>query len=87
MPKVTRYTIAEIEAMDRDFLTPTIVGGCLGWDPYSINLQVKADPSRLGFPTIMHGSRVLIPKEGFLRFCRGLSRPARAWEDPEEEAG
>lgn len=66
-----RYTLAEIEAMDREFLTPAIVGGCLGWDPYSINLQVKADASKLGFPAMMCGSRVLIPKEGFLNFCRG----------------
>ena len=68
------YTLAEIEAMDREFLTPAIVGACLGWDPYSINLQVKADASRLGFPVISAGTRVLIPKDGFLRFCRGIQR-------------
>ena len=76
MAKVTRYTLAEIEAMDREFLTPAIVGGCLGWDPYSINLQAHADSSKLGFPTIVHGRRVLIPKEGFLRFCRGIPTEA-----------
>ena len=66
-----RYSLADIEAMDREFLTPAIVGRCLGWDPYSINLQAKADTTKLGFPVIMAGTRVLIPKEGFLRFCRG----------------
>lgn len=66
------YTLAEVEAMDREFLTPEIVAGVIGWDPYSINLQVKADPTRLGFPASMCGTRVLIPKEGFLRFCRGV---------------
>lgn len=68
---IKKYTLADIEAMDRDFLTPAIVAGCLGWDQYSINLQAKADASRLGFPVIMAGTRVLIPKEGFLRFCQG----------------
>lgn len=66
------YTMEDIEAMDREFLTPEIVAGVIGWDPYSINLQVKADPTQLGFPVSMLGTRVLIPKEGFLRFCRGV---------------
>ena len=65
------YTLEDIEAMDREFLTPEIVAGVIGWDPYSINLQAKADTTKLGFPVIMAGTRVLIPKEGFLRFCRG----------------
>lgn len=72
----TKYSLAEIEALDRDFLTPAIVAGCLGCDQYSINLQAQADASKLGFPTIVYGTRVLIPKEGFLRFCRGLRTEA-----------
>lgn len=76
MPKVPRYSLEEIEAMDREFLTPAIVAGCLHWDPYSINIQAHADPSRLGFPVVIHGRRVQIPKESFLRFCRGLDREA-----------
>lgn len=76
MAKVPRYSLAEIEAMDREFLTPAIVGGCLGWDPWSISCQAKDDPAKLGFPVIRHGTRTLIPKEGFLRFCRGLDREA-----------
>ena len=65
------YTLDEVEAMDREFLTPEIVAGVIGCDPYSINVQVKADPTRLGVPASMCGTRVLIPKAGFLRFCRG----------------
>lgn len=76
MAKVTRYTLAEIEAMDREFLTPAIVAGALGWDQYSISLQAKIDPKALGFPVIRHGTRTLIPKEGFLRFCRGIPTEA-----------
>ena len=66
------YTLDEVEAMDREFLTPEIVAGVIGCDPYSINVQVKTDPTRLGFPASMCGTRVLIPKAGFLRFCRGV---------------
>ena len=76
MAKQPRYSLAEIEALDRDFLTPAIVAGCLGWDQYSISLQAKVDPKALGFPVIRHGSRTLIPKEGFVRFCTGLDRVA-----------
>lgn len=72
-------TLQEIENCPKTMLAPSDVAGYLGCEPYSINLQAKRDPALLGFPVIVMGSRVRIPKDGFIRFCRGLR--------PEEEAG
>ena len=44
----------------------------LGCHHYSINVAARDCPDALGFPVIKMGSRVRIPKEGFVRFCRGL---------------
>lgn len=71
-------TLQEIENCPKAVLSPTDVAGYLGCEPYSINVQAKADPSVLGFPVIVMGSRVRIPKEGFVRFCRGLGREEAA---------
>ena len=72
-----RTTLQEIEALDKEMLIPADVAGYLGCDPYSINVAAKQTPGLLGFPTIVMGSRVRIPKEGFVRFCRGLETEAR----------
>lgn len=65
-------TLKEIEAMDRETLTPAIVGSVLNADPHEIRLQARHRPELLGFPVICVGTRVKIPKEGFLLYCRGL---------------
>lgn len=69
-------TLEEIEACGKDMLIPQDVSGYLGCKPYSINLQARDDPASLGFPVIMMGNRVRIPREGFVRFCRGLEAEA-----------
>ena len=65
-------TLEEIEALPKPMLVPTDVAGYLGCEPYSINRAARDAPGLLGFPVIVMGSRVRIPKEGFLKFCRGL---------------
>ena len=70
-------TLQEIEALDKTMLIPADVAGYLGCDPYSINVAAKSAPGLLGFPIIVMGSRVRIPKEGFVRFCRGLEQEAQ----------
>lgn len=64
-------TLSEIEALPQDVLIPKDVAAYLKCDPYYINLMAKRDPAGLGFPTIMIGSRVKIPKAGFVNFCKG----------------
>ena len=64
-------TIDEIRASDKTMLTPQDVAPVLGCYPYTINVQVKDDPTKLGFPVTKLGSRVKIPREAFLRWFEG----------------
>lgn len=72
-------TLQEIENCPKTMLVPADVAEFLGCDPYSINRAAKDAPGLLGFPIIVMGTRVRIPKDGFVRFCRGL-------QDEETEA-
>ena len=64
-------TLAEIRESEKDYLTPKDVAPILGCNPYAINVQARNDPARLGFPVCLIGSRVKIPKDGFLKWYRG----------------
>lgn len=64
-------TLEEIKASDKTMLTPVDVSKVLGCAPYSINQQVKADASKLGFPVMMCGRRVKIPRLAFIAFIEG----------------
>ena len=61
-------TLEEIRASGAEFLTPAQVAGVLGCAPYAINVQAKADASKLGFPVCITGRRVRIPRRGFLHW-------------------
>lgn len=71
-------TLEEIEACGKTMLVPTDVAEYLGCEPYSINRAAKDAPGLLGFPIIVMGSRVRIPREGFVRYCRGLDAAKEA---------
>lgn len=71
------YTIKslnDLEKIEREFLIPKDIAPILGVDPYNINVQAKQDVARgvnsLGFPVIIIGTRVKIPKMPFIRFMR-----------------
>lgn len=64
----TRLT--DIEHLDCDFLRATDIAGVLGIDPQDIRGQAQVDASKLGFPVIVTGRRVRIPREGFINYCR-----------------
>jgi len=64
-------TLEEIKTMTKEFLTPKEVSGVLGCDPYKINAQAQHDPKMLGFPVCVMGSRVKIPRSGFLNWIDG----------------
>lgn len=61
-------TFQEIMESDKDFLIPADVAGVLKCDQYSINVQAKADPAKLGFPVCLMGSTVRIPRLGFVHW-------------------
>ena len=71
-------TLAELEALDQEFLVPAQVAGVLGCSPFTINVQAQQDPSKLGFPVCVMGSRVKIPKQGFIHWFKYGNAPAGA---------
>lgn len=77
-------TRAEIEASALEFLTPEQASEVLGCKPYAINVQAQANPSMLGFPVCVMGSRVRIPRRAFLRWLEGGS--PRAMTDEQVRA-
>lgn len=64
-------TLEDIATIPKSFLTPHEVAQCLGSDPQTIRLQARKDASKLGFPVVIMGSRVKIPKEAFIKFMCG----------------
>ena len=67
--------LQEIKDSPKEILVPTDVARVLCCDAYSINLQAQKDPSKLGFPVIVIGTRVKIPKAAFIRFMESLPQP------------
>ena len=57
-----------LRALDKPFFVPTDIAPILSCEPYTINLTVYSDPARLGFPTMLTGRRVRIPRAAFLDY-------------------
>lgn len=64
-------TIDEIRASTKDMLTPSDVAPILKCNPYSLNIAARADIKALGFPASLIGTRLRIPRVGFLRWLDG----------------
>ena len=63
-------TIEDIKKLDKEILTPGDVAPLLNCDPNLIRWQAKQDIKQLGFPASKMGSRIKIPKQGFINwFC------------------
>lgn len=68
-------TYEEMLVSDKAFLLTEDVAEVLGCKPYSINAQAQQDPAKLGFPVCVTGSRVRIPRLGFLHWMQyGITR-------------
>lgn len=65
-------TLQEVKDCGKEFLIPSDIAPLLRCDQYSINLQAQKDPSALGFPVIVMGRKVRIPRLAFVRFMEGL---------------
>lgn len=68
-------TYQEILESDKEFLIPKDVAPVLNCHPYSINIQAKTDPAKLGFPIVMIGTRVRIPRLAFIRWMNCGNAP------------
>lgn len=64
-------SLNEIKAMEREMLTPAIVAPIIECDPQWIRLVAREAPEELGFPVIVRGSRVKIPRRAFISFMEG----------------
>lgn len=83
-------TLEEIEALETAVLTPQQVSMVLETNPQSIRVQAAECPEKLGFPVIVIGSRVKIPRIPFLMFMgREIKRPTAGTADqnPTREKG
>ena len=67
-------TMAEIKASKKDFLTPAEISEALGAHPQTIRLMARDYPERVGYPYTFCGKRMLIPREGFIRWAEGRVR-------------
>lgn len=68
-------TFQEIIESNKVFLLTEDVAEVLGCKPYSINVQAQKDPAKLGFPVCVTGSRVRIPRAGFVHWMQyGITR-------------
>lgn len=74
-------TFQEILTCDKDFLTPEDVRDVVGCMPYSINIQAKEAPEKLGFPVCMIGTRVRIPRLAFIHWMLYGNAPVVLPED------
>lgn len=63
-------TLREIEELPCEVLTCKQVSRVLCAGAYYLHEQAMKDPSKLGFPVTVHGTRVKIPKRPFLAFMR-----------------
>ena len=64
-------TFEELMAYPRDYLVSAQIAPILDATPQLIRETARKHPEWLGFPVIVYGSRVKIPKVPFLRYLRG----------------
>lgn len=63
------YTLPELACrVDREWFTVTEVSGVLNANPHTLRVTARQRPELLGFPVIVSGNRVKIPRIPFLRF-------------------
>ena len=64
-------TFQDIVNVRGEVLSATQVGAYLHTNPQAIREQARECPELLGFPVIVVGTRVIIPKAGFIAYITG----------------
>ena len=68
----------ELKAMEDVVISAQVASRYLRADPHSIRLEARHHPEKLGFPVIVTGKRVKIPRVAFIRFLEGdLARSSK----------
>lgn len=65
--------IEAIKAMTSDFITAADVVKAIGGDAQCLRAQAQQDKSKLGFPVVVIGRRVKIPRLPFIAYVTGES--------------
>lgn len=60
--------IKEMQESTKEVLVADDVAEVLGCNPNDIRVKARQRPDLLGFPVIVMGSRVKIPRRAFLKF-------------------
>lgn len=68
-----RMSLKDIEQLPGEMLTPEQVAPVLEMNPHTIRVQAGQDPNVFGFPVMVIGIRIKIPKQPFLLYMRGES--------------
>lgn len=64
-----KYTLPELAMrVDREWFTVMEISGVLNTDPQTLRLTARQRPELLGFPVVIAGNRVKVPRIPFLRF-------------------
>lgn len=66
-------TIEELMKSDKEMLTVGDIVPILGLAHRTITQQAKEAPWMLGFPVIVAGNSIRIPRKGFIAFINGNS--------------
>ena len=64
-------TLDDIRLSSRIYLSPADIAPILQCDPHSIRVQAHRDPSALGYPVIVIGRRIRIPRIPFMHYVEG----------------
>jgi len=61
-------TLKEIQDSEKEMLIPSDIAKIINVDPQWIRLVARENPEKLGFPVMIVGNRVKIPRRPFLSF-------------------
>lgn len=64
-------TLADIIAWPKETITCKQAAAVLGYGEYQLHQKAVKCPDSLGFPVIVIGKRVKIPKNAFIAFMNG----------------
>ena len=80
-------TLNEIKQSDTAYLNITDIAGVLNAAPQAIRNQIWREPERLGFPVIVIGTRIRIPRIPFLDFLTGEGVNSEKWDNAYRSIG
>jgi len=64
-------TINDLRNSNCVWITPAEAASILHCDPHSIRVQAHTAPDKLGYPVIVIGRRVRIPRKPFIAYVDG----------------